>query len=200
MKMKRLNYDRRGLGGIGVTIIIAMMMVLLFVGAGAVQPMVMDQKLSPGDVFIYDAKISGVINQSGEFSYRVLSMTLTEIHVVVNDIEGNDDHYNTTWERDGHKIFLGGIGDAGPFDMMQAVFNNPGDFQKTTSFGFIGLTPMLLDVYTGNITGFDFTLTVKTKAGTFIPVYVEYSFVSVEVSFELIDTNVGWVSTTMALL
>lgn len=196
--MKRLYGDGRGIGGIAVAIIVALMVMLFFVGAGVVQPMVMNQKLSPGDFFVYSAETSGALEISGDISYRVLSITLTDMAIEVDDISGVVSTENVSWERDGFKLIVGEILDAGPFDMMQAVFNNPADFPKTVSFGMFGLTPMLLDVYSGNSSGLE--LTVKTKAGTFIPVYVEYTFLTLEVTYELTDTNVGWVSTPMALL
>ena len=196
--MKRLQRDRYGIGGIGTLIILIVVMLLLFTGIGVVQPMVMDQKLSPGDTFTYSLEITGALEERGEVHYRIMSMTLSNITLEVTNQNDVVSDHPTTWERDGKKMVIEGVGDAGPFDFMMGVINNPGDFEKSTSYGLIGLTPMALDVYTGAVIGIN--ITVKTKMGTAIPVEVEVVYPTVNVSYKLLDTNVCWISVPMVYL
>lgn len=196
--MKNIHRDRSGLGIAGTSILLIIVVVLLLLGLGVAQPLVMDQKLSPGDSLTYEFEISGGVDASGELKYRILSMTLVDLEIEQTDADDVVNVYTTDWERDGRMLILDGFGGETPFSFMQTVLSNSDDFDKTMSFGLVGLTPMALDVYTGEVGGID--MVVKTKMGTAIPVEIVVTDGPITLTMKLTDTNIYWLSVPMALL
>ncbi len=198
--MKDLKRNRLGLGGIGTLVLIVLVLLLAFVGGGVAQPYLMQQDISPGDVLEYEVTVSdGSTTETFTWKFEFVSMNKTSAEIDFTDEDGLVTNHTVEWEHDGKMFVVTSGAQLGtPLWMMQFVQDNPDDFDKSTGFGMTGVTPMLMDEYTGDFIGGD--LVINAKKGTMIPVMVELESGTTAFSMTLKDTSISWVSLPMTLV
>jgi len=193
--VKRLYAEHSGLSGVGVLLLIVLLMIVAVVGGGVAQPMVVQQDLKAGDQVTYRVvgDLAGI--DEGERVYTFTATTVDD--AVVNFSDGNVSmDFAVSLDRDGVKLIIDDAPFLSLFWFMSLVRDNVTDFEKTMEFDLVGLTPMALDVYTGEVefSGETTEMVVKTKMNTDIPLFVELSRGDDRIRMEIVDTSINWIS------